>query len=85
MNNIIDIEEILYKYGQKSSFYMKAAIKEIVEAVVDKCAEEAVVTDGTICKDIYTIENDGFHMGTCISVRKDSITDVKAMIKYDNN
>lgn len=101
MNNIIDIEEILNKHsmnlevlktvvnrdGKGGTEYdrLQVAIKEIVEAVVDKCAEEAVVTDGTICKDIYTIENDGFHMGTCISVRKDSITDVKAMIKYDNN
>ncbi len=46
MNNIIDIEEILYKYGQKSSFYMKAAIKEIVEAVVDKCDEHCIACTG---------------------------------------
>lgn len=51
-----------------------AAIKEIVEAVVDKCAEEAEAIEGY---------NTGFS-GNAASVDKQSILNVKNMINYDS-
>ena len=39
----INVQKILDKYGQKNTFYTQQALKEIVEAVVDKCAEEALL------------------------------------------
>ena len=79
MNNIIDIEEILYKYGQKSSFYMKQALKEIVEEVVDKCAEEAAMKSSTYER----IRHGGWKKETeyIHSVDKKSILKVKKLVK----
>lgn len=70
----ISIEEILQKYGQKNTFYTKQAIKEIVEAVVDKCAEEAKTKD--LSKMPY--EED-------MVVDEKSILNVKTRIDYGTN
>lgn len=85
MSDKINIEDILKKYpkvfyedspdslGTAIEYYdVKTIIKEIVEAVVDKCAEEVdyVCTDGS--NKIYSNEID-----------KDSILQVKQMINYE--
>ncbi len=55
---------------------VKAAIKEIVEAVIDKCAEKAK-TRG------FAIDDGSDSGGTAIGVDKDSILNVKKMISYE--
>ena len=93
MNNIIDIEEILNKHsmnlevlktvvnrdGKGGTEYdrLQVAIKEIVEAVVDKCAEEAEVD--------YFLEAHPEDSGyACIhSVDSNSILKVKKLVKYE--
>ena len=93
MNNIIDIEEILNKHsmnlevlktvvnrdGKGGTEYdrLQVAIKEIVEAVVDKCAEEAEVD--------YFLEGHPEDSGyACIhSVDSNSILKVKKLVKYE--
>lgn len=52
---------------------VKEAIKEIVETVIDKCAEKAEAIEGW---------NTGF-TGSAASVDKDSILNVKNLINYD--
>lgn len=76
----INIEAILSKFpsrDEKEEYLLKsdvkAAIKEIVEAVVDKCAEEASLTD------------ESFHSmqeGSIMQIDKESILKVKEMISY---
>ncbi len=79
----INIEEILEKHHGLNSdedgydiFYLneiKAAIKEIIEAVIDKCAEKAEAIEGW---------NTGFS-GSASSIDKESILNVKNLINYD--
>jgi heterodisulfide reductase subunit C len=71
MNNKINIQEILGKTA------MKAAIKEIVEAVVDKCAEEAELgEDRKLCN------NCNMCHGECIIIDKESILQIKQIVDY---
>lgn len=81
--NGIDIDKILKKHNWKSLRFgkeaMKIAIKEIVEAVVDKCAEEAKTEDmgGVV------IDHDGDSVWSSHEViDKESILNVKKMINY---
>lgn len=80
----IDVESYFKKYSNLCQFeeghpeYLldkddfKAAVKEIIEAVIDKCAEEA---------NLITI-NTG--IGEWDDIDKDSILSVKTMIKYEH-
>ena len=90
MSNKINIEAILCKrikiFSSKGSIAdetirrnVKAAIKEIVEAVIDKCANEANVD--------YFLEGgvDGQGYDCIHNVDKDSILDVKNHIDYGTN
>lgn len=80
----INVEEIVAKHTDSKedslSFFqmefVKEAIKEIVETVVDKCAEEATTTppDEDRCKNCY---------GTSGNVERKSILKVKQMIDYE--
>jgi len=93
----INIEAILdkhlpYPLVDHTTMYVKAAIKEIVEAVIDKCAEEAETKDLTRpnCDDHTP------YRGPCIScsnyhnpdiiigstINKESILKVKEMINF---
>lgn len=88
MSDIINVEEVLRKYSPlplKNSpawITMKTAIKEIVEAVVDKAAEKATVK-------CLNVENDYTGKHTQCSeceyhIRdKESILNVKKLIKYE--
>ncbi len=79
MKNKINIEKILKKHEYLSRVVtdgrvdekgaIKAAIKEIVEVVIDKCAEEALV--------------DGDEDGYTRYVNKESIRQVKQQIDYE--
>jgi len=40
MSNI-NVSQILYKYGQKNTFYTQEAMKEIIDAVVNECANQS--------------------------------------------
>lgn len=85
MNDKINIKGILKKHtsinseeswGRNGKFEItnyKAAIKEIVEAAIDKCANEAEAIEGY---------NTGFS-GSAASVDKESILKVKEMIDYE--
>lgn len=97
----INVEEILSKHhfhfeplknafatdGKNGSQYerMKAAIKEIIETVVDKCAQEAeLLSNGEKCDKVYSIEkHDHFYHDVHITVDKQSILNVKKMINYE--
>lgn len=60
------------------TYHIKKAIKEIMEAVVDRCAEEAEVD--------YFVEYGLGGEGTCChSVKQESILQVKQMIDYDTD
>lgn len=77
----INIEEILAKYysgDKKEDFFLqpdaaKLAIKEIVELVMDKCAEEAEAI----------IYNRPYDYDDYAKVDKPSIFNVKTMVKYE--
>jgi len=75
--NGIDIDKILKKHNWKSLRFgkdaMKTAIKEIVEAVIDKCAEDCIKQ---WC-------SDGESTGMWLDINdKESILKVKEMINY---
>lgn len=53
---------------------VKAAIREIVEAVVDKCAEEGCITD----ESIYSQQE-----GSTCQIDRNSILQVKKLIQYE--
>jgi hypothetical protein len=74
----INIEAILdkhlpYPLVDHTTMYVKAAIKEIVEAVIDKCAEDCIKQ---WC-------SDGESTGMWLDINdKESILKVKEMINY---
>lgn len=73
MSDKINVQEILKKHIGSRDIYddrMKAAIKEIVEAVVDKCAKEAKTKDLD-------------RWGDFVVPDEDSIVQVKQMVNYD--
>lgn len=80
MSDKINVQNIFNKYGININLFdqndldkFAYATKEIVEAVVDKCAEEAEAIEGY---------NTGYS-GSAASVDKDSILKVKNMIDYE--
>ena len=89
MSDTINIQEILNKHCGKHRFDsmeiedISSAIKEIVEAVVDKCAEECkTVTTDSCTGELYrnTVPS-GYDVHE--SVDKESILQVKQMINYE--
>lgn len=90
----INIEEILKTYSEihhDNQHYLhidqaKAAIKKIVELVVDKCAEEAEIQEKWWDGDCFNKEIEMFHENGdkhTFSTSKSSIIKVKTMVKYE--
>lgn len=77
---ILDTERVMI--GQDEVFNI---IREIVEVIVDKCAQEAeLLSNGEKCDKVYSIEkHDHFYHSVDITVDKQSILNVKKMINYD--
>lgn len=91
--NTINVEEILSKHGERfANLYnnkpeFKVAIKEIVEAAIDLCAEKALLrisaydkenTTNSCYKPIYNIKD-----LSEINPDRESILNVKNLIKYE--
>ena len=77
MSDKINIAEILDKHRTQKggeSEELMAGIKEIVEAVIDRCVEEATVTHETVWSS---------QEGSSYGVDKESILQVKQMIDYE--
>lgn len=90
MSDKINIQEMLLEHGgmrfvnlYSNKLEFKEAIKKILEAVVDKCAENAeTVTTDSCTGELY---RDSVPSGYDVheSVDKDSILQVKQMINYE--